>query len=67
MKYLLNKGVDFDEALDIFYESSERSVTHIVAHNIAFDINVIKSELYRRDTMHYIIEEINKKELYDVQ
>ena len=57
----INKGIDFDKAFDIFYENL-KSVTHIVAHNIAFDINVIKSELYRRDKMH-IIEEINKKEL----
>ena len=55
----MEKGVDFNEAFEIFYESL-KEVTHIIAHNIAFDINVIKSELYRRDK-HYIIEEINKK------
>ena len=33
-----------------------------MAHNILFDINVIKSELYRRDK-YYIIEEIDKKKL----
>jgi DNA polymerase-3 subunit alpha len=55
----MEKGVDFNEAFEIFYKSL-KEVTHIIAHNIAFDINVIKSELYRRDK-HYIIEEINKK------
>ena len=57
----IDKGIDFDKAFDIFYENL-KSVTHIVAHNIAFDINVIKSELYRRDKT-YIIEEIDKKKL----
>ena len=33
-----------------------------MAHNILFDINVIKSELYRRDK-YDIIQEIDKKKL----
>ena len=52
------KGVDFNEAFGNILRKFK--VTHIIARNIAFDINVIKSELYERDK-HYIIEEINKK------
>ena len=54
-------GIDFDEAFIAFYESLKKT-DHIIAHNIAFDISVIKSELYRRKLFH-IIEEINKKKL----
>lgn len=57
----LKEGVDFDTAIDKFYDLL-KSVTHIVAHNILFDINVIKSELYRRDK-YDIIQEIDKKKL----
>ena len=57
----LDKGVDFDIAIDKFYELLKKT-THIVAHNILFDINVIKSELYRRDK-YDIIQEIDKKKL----
>lgn len=56
-----DNGIEFDYAFEEFYESLKK-VTHIVAHNIAFDINVIKSELYRRNKL-YIIDEINKKTL----
>jgi DNA polymerase III epsilon subunit-like protein len=55
------EGIDFDEAFLAFYESLKKT-DHIIAHNIAFDISVIKSELYRRKLFH-IIEEINKKKL----
>jgi DNA polymerase III epsilon subunit-like protein len=54
-------GVDFDEAFLAFYESLKKT-DHIIAHNIEFDISVIKSELYRRNLFH-IIEEIDKKRL----
>jgi DNA polymerase III epsilon subunit-like protein len=54
-------GIDFEEAFLAFYESLKKT-NHIVAHNIAFDISVIKSELYRRKLFH-IIEEIDKKKL----
>ena len=55
------EGIDFDKAFNAFYESLKKT-DHIIAHNIAFDISVIKSELYRRKLFH-IIEEINKKKL----
>jgi DNA polymerase-3 subunit epsilon len=57
-----NIGVDFNVvAIDIFYELL-KNVTHIVAHNVAFDIGVIKSELHRRK-LQYIIDELDKKTL----
>ena len=55
-------GVDFNNvAIDIFYEQL-KNITHIIAHNVAFDVGVIKSELYRRN-LKYIIDEIDKKTL----
>jgi DNA polymerase III epsilon subunit-like protein len=54
-------GVDFNDSFLAFYESLKKT-DHIIAHNIEFDISVIKSELYRRNLFH-IIEEINKKRL----
>ena len=54
-------GVDFNEAFLAFYESLKKT-DHIIAHNIEFDISVIKSELHRRNLFH-IIEEIDKKKL----
>jgi DNA polymerase III epsilon subunit-like protein len=54
-------GVDFKDAFLAFYESLKKT-DHIIAHNIEFDISVIKSELYRRNLFH-IIEEIDKKRL----
>jgi DNA polymerase III epsilon subunit-like protein len=57
-----NIGVSFDTvAVEIFYEQLKK-VSHIIAHNIAFDVGVIKSELYRRK-LHYIIDELDKKTL----
>jgi DNA polymerase III epsilon subunit-like protein len=55
-------GVSFDTvAVEIFYENLQK-VSHIIAHNVAFDIGVIKSELYRRN-LQFIIDEIDKKTL----
>lgn len=57
-----NTGVSFDTvAVEIFYEQLKK-VSHIIAHNVAFDVGVIKSELYRKN-LHYIIDEIDKKTL----
>lgn len=55
------EGIDFNYAIDNFYKSLQK-VNYIIAHNIAFDISVIKSELYRRGLNH-ILEEIDKKTL----
>jgi DNA polymerase-3 subunit alpha len=55
-------GVSFDTvAVEIFYENLQKA-SHIIAHNVAFDIGVIKSELYRRN-LQFIIDEIDKKTL----
>ena len=57
----LEKGMVFDDVFDIFYNKL-KTVNYIIAHNINFDINVIRSELFRRDKI-YIIEELEKKTL----
>jgi len=55
-------GIAFDiVAIDIFYELLKK-VSHIIAHNIGFDVGVIKSELHRRN-LQYIIDELDKKTL----
>jgi len=55
-------GVDFNTvAIEVFYELLKKT-THIIAHNVAFDVGVIKSELHRRG-LQYIIKELNKKTL----
>lgn len=56
-----NDGVSFIDIMEEFYQSL-KSVNYIFAHNIAFDINVIKSELFRYGLFH-IITELEKKEL----
>jgi len=56
-----DNGVDFSTAIDKLYEAIKKT-THIITHNIAFDINVILSELYRRKRFD-IIAELKKKEL----
>lgn len=56
-----NEGIPFTAAADIFSKYLPR-VSHIVAHNIAFDANVIKAELHRHK-LHHIIEEFDKKKL----
>jgi len=54
-------GVEFNHAIEEFYKSLKK-VNYIIAHNILFDVSVIKSELHRRG-MHHIIDELNKKKL----
>jgi len=54
-----NNGYDFNKVADIFYKELQ-NCQYVVAHNIGFDINVIKSELYRRKLYH-IIMELDKK------
>lgn len=50
-----DKGCNFNYVIDILMKTLEKC-QYIVAHNINFDINVIKSELYRRDISNYIID-----------
>jgi len=54
-----NKGIPFLEIADIFM-SCLKQVSHIVAHNADFDINVLKSELYRVG-LRSIISELKTK------
>lgn len=54
-------GNSFDVVINLFYNKL-KNCEKIVAHNINFDIGVIKSELYRRKLYHIIIE-LEKKEL----
>lgn len=55
-------GVDFNVvAAEIFYELLKKT-THIVAHNVGFDVGVIKAELHRRN-LQFIIDELDKKTL----
>ena len=56
-----NKGIPFSEiAKELVVYLKQAS--HIIAHNAAFDVNIIKSELYRIG-MHEIISEMNTKEI----
>ena len=52
-------GTEFDVAFESFYQALMK-VTHIIAHNVEFDINVIRSELFRRGKKE-IIKELDKK------
>lgn len=54
-------GNDFIKEAKIFMIALKK-VSHIIAHNAPFDMNVIKSELYRHNLLD-IIEELNKKEV----
>jgi len=54
-----NKGVPFSEVVEVikFYLPK---ISHIIAHNLNFDISILCSELYRLN-MHSIISEIKSK------
>lgn len=57
----INKGVGINAFFDDFKNVLEKS-SHIISHNLDFDINVIKNELYRNDKKD-IIKEIERKKL----
>lgn len=48
-----DNGIDFYEAINIFMTTLEKC-KYIVAHNTNFDLNVIKSEFYRRNMINHI-------------
>lgn len=54
-------GVEFSVVAENFKEQLVQC-SHIIAHNIDFDVNIIKSELYRMNRLD-IIELIDKKSL----
>ena len=71
--YLNRNGKDFDDLIVDFYDILKKS-THIVAHNIDFDLGCLVNEFKKRtvykklkdDPKYYpIIEEICKKQLVD--
>jgi DNA polymerase III epsilon subunit-like protein len=53
------EGKYFVEVANNFYQSLKKT-SHIIGHNLNFDINVLKSELFRYNLQH-IITEIEKK------
>jgi DNA polymerase III epsilon subunit-like protein len=60
----IEKGIDIKLALNKMLDSMRMHGVHtIVAHNINFDINVLKSEMFRYD-MHAEIDEISKMDVY---
>lgn len=56
-----DNGYDYDVAINNFIETLGKC-EYIIAHNINFDVNVIKSELYRRNKLD-LIEIIDSKKL----
>ena len=57
----INLGIEFNLFCDKFKKIINKC-SHIISHNVDFDINVIKNELYRINK-NDIIDEINKKKL----
>ena len=55
------QGKLFIDVATTLYDNLKQ-VSHIIAHNAKFDINVLKSELFRHK-LFYIIEEFEKKEI----
>jgi DNA polymerase III epsilon subunit-like protein len=58
----INKGIDFKIICDEFIDYLNKS-SHIIAHNLDFDINVLKNELFKINRLD-IINIINNKILY---
>lgn len=57
----INLGIEFNLFCDDLKKIINKC-SHIISHNVDFDINVIKNELYRINK-NDIIDEINKKKL----
>jgi DNA polymerase III epsilon subunit-like protein len=58
-EFIINNGLNFNDIINIFYNDLKIS-NIIIAHNINFDINILKSELYRYN-FHECLEEISLK------
>lgn len=54
-----NKGVPFSEVVEVIKLYLPK-VTHIIAHNLNFDISILYSELYRLN-MHSVISDVKSK------
>jgi DNA polymerase III epsilon subunit-like protein len=55
------KGCSFNDTVGTLYDNLKQ-VSHIIAHNAKFDVNVLKSELFRHN-LKYIVDEIDKKHI----
>jgi len=54
-----NKGIPFSEVVEVIKLYLPK-VTHIIAHNLNFDISILYSELYRLN-MHSVISDVKSK------
>ena len=61
-KMLTDNGVSMTTLADILYEKL-KNVSIIVGHNIQFDLNILKSELYRIKRNEIIKQLIDKRDL----
>lgn len=59
---LMDDGRDIDEVLDQLLYVLQRQTTHVVAHNAAFDLSVIKSECHRINR-HDVLEQLKQVEV----
>jgi DNA polymerase-3 subunit alpha len=55
------RGIIFEDGIKSCYDILKRA-SHIFAHNSNFDVNILKSELYRYG-LKEILEEVDKKEV----
>ena len=63
-KISINKGIEFNLLCDDFFKIIKKC-SHIISHNLDFDINVIKNELFRINR-NDIINEINNKIFFSI-
>lgn len=61
MDNALKNGKNIHQIFDILYGDLQK-VEVIIAHNIQFDVNIIRSELFRQNKRN-IIDEMNKKKM----
>jgi len=52
----VQNGVPFADIMQHLFYDIRRGITCIVAHNLEFDLNVLKSELYRRGMLELLRE-----------
>ena len=60
--FINQNGVLFNDIIHIFYDDLKKCKS-IICHNINFDINILKSELYRYNYTECLEEIISKKHL----
>lgn len=60
---IAENGISIDKVFDIFHNDiKSKNIKNIICHNINFDINVIKGELFRKNRLDTIkiLDKINK-------